>query len=203
MWDLSILQVVPNLMLSAPRDASTLRELLRESVVVKDRPTILRFPKGAIAQPVSAMERIEGVDILAKKGDEDILLISIGAMANLAMDVAERLSAQGMGVTVVDPRWIKPLPNYLSTLAAKHRLIAVVEDNSKSGGVAASISQFLRDRNIYTPQRDFGIPEKFLNHATRAQVMAEIGLTSQDISREIIEALARLDNARSESADKN
>ena len=203
MWDLSILQVVPNLMLSAPRDASTLRELLRESVVVKDRPTILRFPKGAIAQPVSAMERIEGVDILAKKGDEDILLISIGAMANLAMDVAERLSAQGMGVTVVDPRWIKPLPKYLATLAAKHRLIAVVEDNSKSGGVAASISQFLRDRNIYTPQRDFGIPEKFLNHATRAQVMAEIGLTSQDISREIIEALARLDNARSESADKN
>lgn len=203
MWDLSILQVVPNLMLSAPRDASTLRELLRESVVVKDRPTILRFPKGAIAQPVSAIERIEGVDILAKKGDEDILLISIGAMANLAMDVAERLSAQGMGVTVVDPRWIKPLPKYLSTLAAKHRLIAVVEDNSKSGGVAASISQFLRDRNIYTPQRDFGIPEKFLNHATRAQVMAEIGLTSQDISREIIEALARLDNARIESANKN
>lgn len=203
MWDLSILQVVPNLMLSAPRDASTLRELLRESVVVKDRPTILRFPKGAIAQPVLAMERIEGVDILAKKGDEDILLISIGAMANLAMDVAERLSAQGMGVTVVDPRWIKPLPKYLSTLAAKHRLIAVVEDNSKSGGVAASISQFLRDRNIYTPQRDFGIPEKFLNHATRAQVMAEIGLTSQDISREIIEALARLDNARTESSNKN
>jgi len=203
MWDLSILQVVPNLMLSAPRDASTLRELLRESVVVKDRPTILRFPKGAIAQPVSAMERIEGVDVLAKKGDEDILLISIGAMANLAMDVAERLSAQGMGVTVVDPRWIKPLPKYLSTLAAKHRLIAVVEDNSKSGGVAASISQFLRDRNIYTPQRDFGIPEKFLNHATRAQVMAEIGLTSQDISREIIEALARLDNARTESSNKN
>ena len=203
MWDLSILQVVPNLMLSAPRDASTLRELLRESVVVKDRPTVLRFPKGAIAQPVSAMERIEGVDILAKKGDEDVLLISIGAMANLAMDVAERLSAQGMGVTVVDPRWIKPLPKYLSTLAAKHRLIAVVEDNSKSGGVAASISQFLRDRNIYTPQRDFGIPEKFLNHATRAQVMAEIGLTSQDISREIIEALARLDNAHTESSNKN
>ena len=203
MWDLSILQVVPNLMLSAPRDASTLRELLRESVVVKDRPTILRFPKGAIAQPVPAMQRIEGVDILAKKGEEDILLISIGAMANLAMDVAERLSAQGMGVTVVDPRWIKPLPNYLATLAAKHRLIAVVEDNSKSGGVAASISQFLRDKNIYTPQRDFGIPEKFLNHATRAQVMAEIGLTSQDISREIIEALARLDNARSESRSTN
>lgn len=67
MWDLSILQVVPNLMLSAPRDASTLRELLRESVVVKDRPTVLRFPKGAIAQPVPAQERIEGIDILNKK----------------------------------------------------------------------------------------------------------------------------------------
>jgi 1-deoxy-D-xylulose-5-phosphate synthase len=198
MWDLSILQVVPNLMLSAPRDASTLRELLRESVVVIDRPTVLRFPKGAIAQPVPAMERIEGIDILNKKGDEDVLLISIGAMANLAIDVAQRLSDQGVGVTVIDPRWLKPLPNYLSTLAAKHRLIAVVEDNSKSGGVAAGISQFLRDKNIYTPQRDFGIPERFLNHGSRAQIMAEIGLTAQDISREIIEAVARLDNALSE-----
>jgi 1-deoxy-D-xylulose-5-phosphate synthase len=198
MWDLSILQVVPNLMLSAPRDASTLRELLRESVVVKDKPTVLRFPKGAIAQPVPAMERIEGIDILNKKGEEDVLLVSIGAMANLALDVAQRLSDQGVGVTVIDPRWIKPLPNYLSTLAAKHRLIAVVEDNSKSGGVAAGISQFLRDKNIYTPQRDFGIPEKFLNHGSRAQIMSEIGLTAQDISREIIEAVARLDNAFSE-----
>ena len=198
MWDLSILQVVPNLMLSAPRDASTLRELLRESVVVKDRPTVLRFPKGAIVEPVPARERIEGVDILAKNGEEDVLLISIGAMANLAVDVSQRLNDQGVGVTVVDPRWIKPLPNYISTLAARHRLIAVVEDNSKSGGVAAGISQFLRDRNIYTPQRDFGIPEKFLNHATRAQVLSEIGLTSQDISREIIEAMARIDNAMSE-----
>jgi 1-deoxy-D-xylulose-5-phosphate synthase len=186
-------------MLSAPRDASTLRELLRESVVVKDRPTVLRFPKGAIAQPVSAIERIEGVDILSKKGEEDVLLISIGAMANLALDVAQRLSDQGVGVTVIDPRWIKPLSNYVSTLAAKHRLIAVVEDNSKSGGVAAGISQFLRDKNIYTPQRDFGIPEKFLNHGTRAQIMAEIGLTAQDISREIIEAVARLDNVLSEN----
>jgi 1-deoxy-D-xylulose-5-phosphate synthase len=198
MWDLSILQVVPNLMLSAPRDASTLRELLRESVIVKDKPTVLRFPKGAIAQPVPAMERIEGIDILNKKGEEDVLLVSIGAMANLALDVAQRLSDQGVGVTVIDPRWIKPLPNYLSTLAAKHRLIAVVEDNSKSGGVAAGISQFLRDKNIYTPQRDFGIPEKFLNHGSRAQIMSEIGLTAQDISREIIEAVARLDNAFSE-----
>ena len=198
MWDLSILQVVPKLMLSAPRDASTLRELLRESVVVKDRPTILRFPKGAITQPVPAVERIEGIDILNKKGEEDVLLISIGAMANLALDVAQRLSDQGVGVTVIDPRWIKPLSNYLTTLAAKHRLIAVVEDNSKSGGVAAGISQFLRDKNIYTPQRDFGIPEKFLNHGTRAQVMSEIGLTAQDISREIIEAVARLDNVLSE-----
>ena len=203
MWDLSILQVVPSLMLSAPRDASTLRELLRESVVVKDRPTVLRFPKGAIVQPVPAMERIEGIDILNKKGEEDVLLVSIGAMANLAIDVAQRLSDQGVGVTVIDPRWIKPLPNYLSTLAAKHRLIAVVEDNSKSGGVAAGISQFLRDKNIYTPQRDFGIPEKFLNHGTRAQIMAEIGLTAQDISREIIEAVARLDNAGSESLNRS
>ena len=195
MWDLSILQVVPNLMLSAPRDAQTLRELLRESVIVKDRPTIIRFPKGAIVDPVPVKERVEGIDILSKNGDEDVLVISIGAMAHLAIDVAQRLSDQGLGVTVVDPRWIKPLPNYLANLGARHRLVAVIEDNSRSGGVATSISQFFRDRNIYTPQKDFGIPERFLDHASRAQVLSEIGLTSQDISREIIEAMARLDNA--------
>lgn len=203
MWDLSILQVVPNLMLAAPRDAQTLRELLRESVVVKDRPTVIRFPKGAIVSPVIVRERIEGIDILNKNGEEDVLVVSIGAMAHLANEVAQRLIDQGLGVTVVDPRWIKPLPNYLANLGARHRLVAVIEDNSRSGGTASSISQFLRDRNIYTPQRDFGIPEKFLDHATRAQVLNEIGLTAQDISRDIIEAMARLDNAIAEKVKKN
>ena len=203
MWDLSILQVVPNLMLAAPRDAQTLRELLRESVVVKDRPTVIRFPKGAIVSPVNVKERIEGIDILNKKGEEDVLVVAIGAMAHLANEVAQRLIDQGLGVTVIDPRWIKPLPSYLSNLGARHRLVAVIEDNSRSGGTASSISQFLRDRNIYTPQRDFGIPEKFLDHASRAQVLNEIGLTAQDISRDIIEAMARLDNAISEKVKKN
>ena len=203
MWDLSILQVVPNLMLAAPRDAQTLRELLRESVVVKDRPTVIRFPKGAIVSPVNVQERIEGIDILKKNGEEDVLVVSIGAMAHLANEVAQRLIDQGLGVTVVDPRWIKPLPNYLANLGARHRLVAVIEDNSRSGGTASSISQFLRDRNIYTPQRDFGIPEKFLEHATRMQVLNEIGLTAQDISRDIIEAMARLDNAIAEKIKKN
>ena len=203
MWDLSILQVVPNLMLAAPRDAQTLRELLRESVVVKDRPTVIRFPKGAIVSPVIVRERIEGIDILNKNGEEDVLVVSIGAMAHLANEVAQRLIDQGLGVTVVDPRWIKPLPNYLANLGARHRLVAVIEDNSRSGGTASSISQFLRDRNIYTPQRDFGIPEKFLDHASRAQVLNEIGLTAQDISRDIIEAMARLDTAIAEKVKKD
>jgi 1-deoxy-D-xylulose-5-phosphate synthase len=203
MWDLSILQVVPNLMLAAPRDAQTLRELLRESVVVKDRPTVIRFPKGAIVSPVNVKERIEGIDILNKKGEEDVLVVAIGAMAHLANEVAQRLIDQGLGVTVIDPRWIKPLPSYLANLGARHRLVAVIEDNSRSGGTGSSISQFLRDRNIYTPQRDFGIPEKFLDHASRAQVLNEIGLTAQDISRDIIEAMARLDNAISEKVKKN
>ncbi|MFZ9212936.1 MAG: 1-deoxy-D-xylulose-5-phosphate synthase [Candidatus Nanopelagicales bacterium] len=203
MWDLSILQVVPNLMLAAPRDAQTLRELLRESVVVKDRPTVIRFPKGAIVSPVNVKERIEGIDILNKKGEEDVLVVAIGAMAHLANEVAQRLIDQGLGVTVIDPRWIKPLPSYLANLGARHRLVAVIEDNSRSGGTGSSISQFLRDRNIYTPQRDFGIPEKFLDHASRAQVLNEIGLTAQDISRDIIEVMARFDNAISEKVKKN
>ncbi len=201
MWDLAILQVVPGLRIAAPRDAVTLRAELREALDVRDAPTVVRFPKGAVPADVPALRQVGTMDLLVREGEPDVLVVAVGAMAVLGVEVAARLTAQGVGVSVVDPRWVKPLDPELVTLARDHRLVVTVEDGVRVGGVGGAVAQLLRDAGVSTPLRDFGIPPVFLNHATRAQVLAEIGLTSQDVAREIVELAARLDRDDSPDLD--
>jgi 1-deoxy-D-xylulose-5-phosphate synthase len=193
MWDLAFLQVVPGLRIAAPRDGATLRSELREAVAVEDAPTVLRYPKGAVCPDIPAVATVDGVDVLHEAGDRDVLLVSVGAMAEMCLEVAERCARQGIGVTVVDPRWVKPLPPVLVDMARDYRCLVTVEDSVRAGGVGSMVAQALRDAQVTTPLRDFGIPLRFLAHAKRAEVLAEIGLTAQDISREIVETVARLD----------
>ncbi len=193
MWDLSFLQIVPGLRIAAPRDAATLREELREAVEVADAPTVVRFPKGAVGPDIPAVERIGGIDVVHRQGHDDVLLVAVGAMVGPCLEVAARCARQGIGVTVIDPRWVKPVPDEIAVLASKFRCVVTVEDNVRVGGVGSVVAQALRDAGVRTPVRDFGIPARFLGHATRAQVLAEIGLTAQDISREVIEFVACLD----------
>ncbi len=193
MWDMSVLQVVPRLRIAAPRDASMLRALFREALDVHDAPTVVRFPKGAVPADVPAVDRIGGLDLLRRGGDADVLVVSVGAMAATCLDVADRLAAQGIGVTVVDPRWVKPVDDALVAEAARHRLVVTVEDNVRVGGVGSAIAQRLRDARVPTPVRDFGIPPRFLDHGKRADVLADAGLTAQEISREVVEVVAKLD----------
>ncbi|RKS77645.1 1-deoxy-D-xylulose-5-phosphate synthase [Motilibacter peucedani] len=192
MWDLSILQVVPGLRLAAPRDAETLRQELREAVAVDDAPTVVRFPKGKVPAAIPAVGTVGGCDVLRREGDEDVLIVSVGAMAGLCLEVADRLTAQGVGVTVVDPRWVKPVDPALVPLAARHDLVVTVEDGVRRGGVGGAVAQALRDAGVLTPLRDFGIPEQFLDHGKVAEVNAEIGLTAQEVSRQVVEAVAKL-----------
>lgn len=194
MWDLAMLQVVPGIRIAAPRDEATLRRALREAVAVDDAPTVVRFPKGALGPAIPAVQDVDGIDVLAGGVGDDVLLIAVGAMAPLAVDVAERLRAQGVGVLVVDPRWVTPVPDALVTLAAAARLVACVEDGVRSGGVAAAVAQALRDHAVDIPMRNFGIPREFLDHGKRVEVLGRIGLTAQDVSRAIVEAVARLDD---------
>ena len=193
MWDLSILQLVPGIRIAAPRDAATLRAELREALAVGDGPTVVRFPKGAVGEDIPAISRRGPVDVLAEGAARDVLLVAVGAMGRLALDVAERVSAQGIGVTVVDPRWVAPVAPELLDLAAEHRLVVTVEDNGRVGGVGSVLSQALRDADIDVPARDIGIPQRFLDHGTRAQVQAEVGLTAQEVARRVVEQLARLE----------
>jgi 1-deoxy-D-xylulose-5-phosphate synthase len=193
MWDLTFLQVVPGLRVAAPRDALTLREELREAIAVDDAPTVVRYPTGAVGCDLPALERVGGVDVMRRDRDnDDVLLVAVGAMVETCLEVAERCASQGIGVSVVDPRWVKPVPEEIVRMATGVRLVVVVEDGLR-GGVSGAVAQALRDARVLTPLRDFGVPLRFLDHASRAEVLAEIGLTAQDVARDIVETVAGLE----------
>lgn len=193
MWDLSMLQVVPGLRIAAPRDEATLRAELREALAVADGPTVVRFPKGTLPTPLPALRTTDGVDVLAEDEDASVLLVAVGAMAATALDVAAGLRAQGIGSVVVDPRWVKPVPQALVPMARQARLVAVLEDGVRQGGVGSAVSQVLRDQGVDVPVRNLGLPVAFLEQGKRAEVIADVGLTAQDVTRSIVEAVASLE----------
>ncbi|MEV8311391.1 1-deoxy-D-xylulose-5-phosphate synthase [Streptomyces flavidovirens] len=190
MWDMSLLQVVPGLRIAAPRDADQLRALLRDAVDVDDAPTVLRFPKESVGPVIPAAGRVGGMDVLRRAAGPDVLLVSVGALAPVCFEAAGLLAERGIGCTVVDPRWVKPVDEELAPLAERHRLVAVVEDNSRSGGVGSAVGQALRDAGVDVPLRTYGIPEQFLAHAKRGEVLADIGLTPASIAGRISRAPA-------------
>jgi len=194
MWDLSLLSVVPGLAVAAPRDGATLREELREALAV-DGPTALRFPKSPIGPDIPAVRRVGGIDVLREgapdESDNDVLVVAVGAFARLGLDVADRVARQGIGVTVVDPRWVLPVDAGLVELAGRHSLVVTVEDSGRTGGVGTAIAQALRDVGSATFVRDFGIPRRFLDQGKRGEVLAEIGLTAQELARSVVETVAR------------
>jgi len=193
MWDLSILSVVPGLAVAAPRDGATLRAELREALAV-DGPTVVRFPKDAVGSDIPAVRRLGRLDVLrdVNPGDgDDVLVVAVGAFARLGLEVAERVSRQGIGVTVVDPRWVLPVDPDLVELAGRFSLVVTMEDSGRTGGVGAAVAQALRDGGVLTPVRDFGIPRQFLDQGKRGQVLAAIGLTAQELARQVVETVAR------------
>jgi 1-deoxy-D-xylulose-5-phosphate synthase len=195
MWDMSVLQVVPGLRIAAPRDADQLRAQLREAVAVDDAPTLVRFPKESAGPAVPAVDRIGGLDVLHAADRPEVLLVAVGVMAPVCLGAADLLEARGIGCTVVDPRWVKPVDPALAPLAARHRLVAVVEDNSRAAGVGSAVALALGDAEVDVPVRRFGIPEQFLAHAKRAELLADLGLTPVDVAGRIAASLALAEGA--------
>ncbi len=206
MWDGSLLQLVPGLRIAVPRDGTRLTELLREAVAVNDGPTALRFPRGSVADDLVAVGSLGSMDVLTRPaagtgshptdGNEvaaDVLLVAVGPMAGVAVEAAGRLAGQGIGVTVVDPRWVKPIDPALAEAAAGHRLVVTVEDNGTVGGFGDAVARLLREHDINVPVRTFGLPQEFLAHGERPEILAEAGLTPQSLALSITEAVARLD----------
>lgn len=187
MWDLSILQVVPHIRIAAPRDADRLREELREAIAVEDAPTVIRFPKGTISTPIEAIRRTDdGVDVLWEAAHKDVLIVAVGPMAKVALDVKERLAAQGIGATVVDPRWVIPVSPSIIDLARAHRIVVSIEDGIRVGGIGTRIRQELRAAGVDTAVDEIGLPDQFLDHASRQQILDEVGLNAQNIARNLV-----------------
>ena len=185
-WDLALTGIVPTLALAAPRDGAILREVLRESLEISDRPSVVRFPKGAVCADIPAFERRDGIDVLYRGESADVLLLSVGAMATLCVEAASQAYREGVGVTVIDPRWVKPLPAALVTMAARYKSIVVVEDGIAHGGIASALSEMLRTAGLDTPIHSIGVPLEFIEHSKRAEILNDIGITSQNVAREIV-----------------
>ncbi|HWV48777.1 MAG TPA: 1-deoxy-D-xylulose-5-phosphate synthase [Microbacterium sp.] len=187
MWDLAMLQIVPHIRIAAPRDGARLREALDEAVLVDDAPTVIRFPKGEVSPDLPAIERLrDGVDVLARGESEDVLLVGIGPFAALAVDVATRLRAQGIGATVIDPRWAIPVQPSVVDLARRHRLVITLEDGIRVGGIGTRVRQVLREAGIDTAVDELGLPDEFIDHASRDQILADAGLTASKIAQDVV-----------------
>lgn len=199
MWDLSLLQIVPGIRIAAPRDAETLREELNEAVQVKDAPTVLRFSKGSVGNPIKAIRRTQdGVDVLGEAASKDVLLLCVGAMASVGLSVAELLAAQGIGATVIDPRWVVPVSKSVIEMSAQHRLVVTIEDGIKVGGIGTRVRQDMRAAQVDTALTEVGLPDEFLEHATRGEILERVGLTAQSIARDIVAQVvgSRIPHAR-------
>ncbi|MGI5129452.1 1-deoxy-D-xylulose-5-phosphate synthase [Pseudonocardia sp. CA-107938] len=197
MWDLSILGVVPGMRVAAPRDAATLREELGEAVAVEDGPTAVRFPKGAVIESVPALRHLgagrDRVDVLHEPVPADqqdpasVLLLTAGAFGELGVAAAQRLAQQGIGVTVADPRWVLPVSPTVVELAGQHQLVVTLSDSGRHGGFGSAVADALRAAESDVPLRDLAIPQQFLEHGSRADVLAAVGLTAQDVARRVTE----------------
>ena len=185
-WDLALTGIVPTLHVAAPRDGQQLRETLREALDISDAPSLIRFPKGVVNPDIPAFERRDGVDVLYRGESADILLVSIGAFAAIAVEAAGQAYREGVGVTVIDPRWIKPLPESLVTMAQRYKSVVVLEDGIKHGGIASTISELFREFQLNVPVHSIGVPLTFLEHAKRNEILEDLGITVQNITRSLV-----------------
>ena len=186
-WDMALTGIVPTLHLAAPRDSARLKEVLREAVAISDAPSVIRFPKGAVSADIPAFERRDGIDVLYRGESADVLLISVGAMATMSVEAASQAYREGVGVTVIDPRWVKPLPKSLITMADRYKSVVVVEDGIAHGGIASALSEMFRSAGLETPIHSIGVPLAFIEHSKRSEILIDLGITSQNIAREIVE----------------
>jgi 1-deoxy-D-xylulose-5-phosphate synthase len=193
MWDMTICAVVPGLRLAAPRDGEQVRRQLREAVEVSDGPTVLRFPKGDVADPISRARQLDSLDVLHEtgRGAVDLLIVGVGVMAAASIIVAEKLEAQGFSVRVVDPRWVLPVSPDLVRAAGDASAVAVIEDNLVSGGIGSSVTLAMRQSGSRTTVCCYGIPKEFLAHGSRSQVLDGIGLTPDAIATSLAKELRR------------
>ena len=184
-WDLALTGIVPNMHVGAPRDGARLKEILRDCVAIENAPSMLRFPKGAIPSDIPALERVTGVDILHRGAAKQVLLISVGSMASMALEVALLAQKQSLEITVVDPLWVKPISPAVIAMCSDYSTVSVMEDGIKHGGIASTISEALREAGIDCALHSIGIPLEFIEHSKRNEILDDLDITPTKIVQQI------------------
>ncbi|MDO5626740.1 MAG: 1-deoxy-D-xylulose-5-phosphate synthase [Mobilicoccus sp.] len=203
MWDFALASIVPGIRVAAPRDGVGVSELVREAVAIDDGPSIVRFPKGSEPAPIEALARRGSLDVIADhpaRGDDtpaemavdeqvDVLLVGVGAMAQVAIEAASLIAESGARVQVVDPRWVLPVPADLVTAARSAGLVMVIEDHVADNGIGAALAAATAATGEPVAVHRAGLPKEFLDHAGRGQILADAGLTAPAVADRVIAAL--------------
>jgi 1-deoxy-D-xylulose-5-phosphate synthase len=184
-WDLALTGIVPNMHVGAPRDGARLKEILRECVAIENAPSMVRFPKGAVPADVSAVERVDGIDILHRGMAPQVLVISVGSMAGMALEVAQLAKAQSIEITVIDPLWVKPISPAVIALCANYSTVVVMEDGIKHAGIASTISEALRNADTNCSLHSIGVPLEFIEHSKRNEILEDLAITPAEIVQQI------------------
>jgi 1-deoxy-D-xylulose-5-phosphate synthase len=184
-WDLALTGIVPHMHVGAPRDGARLKELLRQCIAIDNAPSMIRFPKGAIPADIAALERVDGIDILHRGGTNQVLVISIGSMASMALEVAHLAHKESIEVTVIDPLWVKPMSSNVTALCAKYSTVVVMEDGIKHAGIASTISESLREAGSQCSVHSIGVPLEFIEHSKRNEILEDLKITPAAIVQQI------------------
>jgi 1-deoxy-D-xylulose-5-phosphate synthase len=184
-WDLALTGIVPHMHVGAPRDGARLKELLRQCIAIDNAPSMIRFPKGAIPADIPALERVDGIDILHRGGTNQVLVISIGSMASMALEVAQLAHQQSIEITVIDPLWVKPMSSNVTALCAKYSTVVVMEDGIKHAGIASTISESLREAGRQCSVHSIGVPLEFIEHSKRNEILEDLKITPAAIVQQI------------------
>ncbi len=193
-FDLTYLRQLPGMVVAAPRDGRELRRALATAMAHTSGPFAIRFPK-ATTPRVDLSEPVRKLKVGAwevRSNGREVLLLGLGSLHGACEQAARLLRLEGVSVTLVDPRWAKPLDQRLASVAASHRLVVSVEDNVLAGGFGSAVAEVLADQEVATPLLRLGLPDQFLQHGKRDALLAELGLDAVGIAERIRKRLHRL-----------
>jgi 1-deoxy-D-xylulose-5-phosphate synthase len=189
-FDLTFLRMIPHMVVMAPRDEDQLRHMLATGLAHDEGPSSIRYPRGSglgvplegdpVPLPIGTSETLAT--------GSDLCILAVGSMVKEALAAASILAKAGLAVEVVDMRFIKPLDeNLLEAVWHRHRLVVTVEENSLAGGFGASILEWASQSGTpgLVQVLNLGIPDDFQQHASREELLDELGLTGVAVARRI------------------
>lgn len=189
-FDISYLRMIPNLVVGAPADATELCAMI-ETAADHDGPIAIRYPKsGAVSVPSIPVEPLTiGEAERLSEGDE-VLLIAVGRMVEIAEKAAVDLGEKGVSAGVVNARWVKPLDPRIVEWAAPAGHIVTLEDGVIAGGFGAAVMEMLSDAGVTKAITCIGVPDHFLPFGAASDVLESVGMDTDSVVERILVALS-------------